>query len=473
MGSPRTGVIAAGFVAAGLVVAAFAREAAACGWDDEVYYAEAKTLPCLAGAITDSYPRHTPEYWRARAEAADLALAVDPHATWALDLGAIARMRLGKLSEAEGLMRHRAEVEPDAYATHANLGTLHTFDGRYDLALEHIDRALVLEPRAHFGREKYHRLLVVYLRRLAAEPGKGHERESFLGVPVSDDDRLHGSPAAFDARMQQHWLGRDVFDALDAMITVYGAGANPHVYAAAGDMLALFGAHALAALAYQAAIARKHPAAKDLRRLVDAEFALVQKATETQPNAVRAKEEDERAGQPREPREFLWAMARARPMGLRPAGFEKYQAFERKEVARGLRVWTADGVGALYAKQEELKLRCPVGLTFPELAAPAPPQAQAPAAGTAAARPPTPALAAAVAALGALETAAHHLATTFDCSATSASLASLRAAPPIGSIALSRSVDGDELLRARRITALQDIISAQRRCDRERARRAR
>ena len=39
-----------------------------------------------------------------------------------------------------------------------------------DLALVHIDRAMQIEPAAHFGREGYHRRLVVYLKAVAADP---------------------------------------------------------------------------------------------------------------------------------------------------------------------------------------------------------------------------------------------------------------------------------------------------------------
>jgi hypothetical protein len=140
---------------------------------------------------------------------------------------------------------------------------------------------MAIEPHAHFGREKYHRLLVVYLKRLADEPGAGHQRENFLGVPVTDADRRSGSPETFDAVMKHHALGRDVFDALDSMITVYGAGDNPFVYAASGDMLALFGAHAYAAVSYQAATKHRHPVARELKRIVAAEFAIVKQQTAT------------------------------------------------------------------------------------------------------------------------------------------------------------------------------------------------
>ena len=66
-------------------------------------------------------------------------------------------MKLGELEPARAVMLRRAEAEPDGYGTHANLGTLLTFTGEYAAALPHIDRAMAIEPKAHFGRERYHR----------------------------------------------------------------------------------------------------------------------------------------------------------------------------------------------------------------------------------------------------------------------------------------------------------------------------
>jgi hypothetical protein len=280
---------------------------------------------------------------------------------------------------------------------------------------------------------------------------------------VSDDDRLLGNQARFDATMKQHGLGRDVFDALDAMITVYGAANSPHVYAAAGDMLALFGAHGYAALAYRAAIVRKHPASAEMKRREEAQFALVKKATAEKPLPKRAAAAGDEA-QPREPRDYLWAMTRPKPDGLRPAAFVKYEEFERKEIAGGLKVWTPIGVAALYKKQDELKLRCPVGKTFPDLArAPGTPEPSL------SRRPPPPApsppeRAAAEASLAKLEEASRRIAKTGACKEIGPALEALRGAPPIATISVSRVIDADEVLIRRRVEALQLLIDAQLRC---------
>src|SRR5262249_26082535 len=160
------------------------------------------------------------------------ALALAPGWLEALDMRAIALLKAGRLDEAEKTMRERLRLAPEAYPSHANLGTLYTFTGDYDKALEHIDRAMAKEPKAHFGREKYHRQLVVYLKEVKADPSV-RTQHSFIGPDVGD--RVSGSAERFaKAGMED-----SVFDALVAMIAVYGAKDLPDIYYAAGDALAL------------------------------------------------------------------------------------------------------------------------------------------------------------------------------------------------------------------------------------------
>lgn len=342
----RPGLLAT-VVSLGLFVDAPAR---ACGWDDEVYLAEEKTLPCMGPALYGNYVSHTPQYYEARLAAAKQVLRADPFNTWALDMGSIALLKLGKLAEAEAMMNVRAKIEPDAYATHANLGTLHTFDGRFGEALTHIDQAMKIEPKAHFGREKYHRALVVYLRDLATDPSKASQ--NFLGVPVTDADRRGGSPQKFDAVMTAAGYGRDAFDALIAMITVYGAADNPHVYATAGDLLALYGNFALGSVAYARAAQLKHPAATKMRswsKLLQTRFP-----------------KGDEGSHAHSPEELLY-IAKHPESVPRKSEQKEYAKLETDALRKGLAVWTHEGLETLYREQEKWMARCPVGKTFRDL----------------------------------------------------------------------------------------------------------
>jgi hypothetical protein len=156
--------------------------------------------------------------------------AVRPDYAPALDDRAVAFLKLGRLEDSRKAMLRLAEVDPDSYATHANLGTLYTFTGEYDKALVHIDRAMALEPQAHFGREKYHRQLVQYLLDGRKDPEIFKQRD-FLGLEPTKEQRFHGSEEAFAAA----GVAPEAFDALVSMIAVYGADRVSHLYFALGD----------------------------------------------------------------------------------------------------------------------------------------------------------------------------------------------------------------------------------------------
>ena len=52
---------------------------------------------------------------------------------------------------------------PGRYETAANLGTFYIHSGRYEDGLKQIERAIQINPNAHFGREVYQKLLMEYL----------------------------------------------------------------------------------------------------------------------------------------------------------------------------------------------------------------------------------------------------------------------------------------------------------------------
>jgi tetratricopeptide (TPR) repeat protein len=326
-----------------LAALAAAPRARACGWDGESYHAEAKSLPCVYNALTGIYPRHTPRYYETRVAGADAALAWAPDLAAALDDKGIALLKLGRLPEARAVMERREKLAPEAYAAHANLGTLYTFTGDWELALREIDRAMKLEPAAHFGRETYHRQLVEYLRALAADPVKTLERD-FLGLALTKEQRLRGIPAQLTAA----GVKPDAFDALVSMITVYGAERVSHVHFALGDLLALRGDRRLAWTAYENARALGHPRAKELRQWMKELGDVI--AAERPRSPPRA------FGQPG----GYQGMPRALGGAHAVAGMltSNYEAWELGQLKRGLPVWRAEGLTVVYAKQHELRRRC-------------------------------------------------------------------------------------------------------------------
>ncbi|MFO7561444.1 MAG: hypothetical protein R6X02_02275 [Enhygromyxa sp.] len=315
-------------------------DARACGWDWETYHAEAKSLPCVHDALLGYWPKHVPEYHEARIEAVDHALHWLPNWTEGLDAKGLSLLHLGRLDEAEAVMQQRHAVAPAAYASHANLGTLYTFTNDFARALEHIDAAMAIEPEAHFGREKYHRALVVFLQRVAADPAIA-QSENFLGVELDDRQRTHGSKAVFESL----GLEDEAFDALVSMITVYGAEGLAEIYATLGELLAARGHARLAYTAYRRARELGHPRGDELRRWM-----------RTLDKRITA---EHRAGATGERFPYRGIGERYKTTRRKGEAFAKeWASWERQQIAEGLPIWTQAGLDTIYARMHEQRRRC-------------------------------------------------------------------------------------------------------------------
>jgi tetratricopeptide (TPR) repeat protein len=334
--------VASRVFALGLTVAVLVSgsDARACGWDWETYHAEAKSLPCVHDALLGYWPKHTAAYHETRIEAADFALRWVPGWTEGLDAKGISLLHLGKLEDAEVIMRRRHAIAPEAYPSHANLGTLYTFTGKFDAALEHIDVAMAREPNAHFGREKYHRALVVFLQRVATDPSVA-TRENFLGVTLDEKQRLHGSKKVFESL----GLEEPAFDALVSMLTVYGADGLAEIYLTLGELLAARGHPRLAYTAYRRARELGHVRRDELSRWVR---QIDEQLTE--------------AARPRQPRDRDTYRGIGHKYKSTLADAEEFQAewgkWETEQLAAGLAIWTQAGLDEVYAHMQEKRRRC-------------------------------------------------------------------------------------------------------------------
>ena len=330
-------------VSLGLVVAAVGltpSSAEACGWDWETYHAEAKSLPCVHDALLGYWPKHDPAWHETRLAAADQALRWVPGWTEGLDAKGLSLLHLGRLEEAEAVARQRFAIAPDAYASHANLGTVLTFTGDYAEALVHVDAAMAIEPEAHFGREKYHRALVGFLARVAEDPTLA-SRENFLGLTLEPRQRTNGSRAQFDA------LGLEVqaFDALVAMLTVYGADGVAEIYLSLGELLAVYGHPRLAYTAYRQARGLDHPRSDELRgwmRKIDARLEHDRRVAVGRGRFAYRGISERYTTTTRKAREFV----------------EDWHAWEREQLDAGLAIWTEAGRDRVYAEMHARRRRC-------------------------------------------------------------------------------------------------------------------
>ena len=78
-------------------------------------------------------------------------------------LGVEALDKTGRHAEAIETILRKEALQPGLYETYANLGTFHIHAGRWEEGLNHIRKAIEINPDAHFGREIYQQKLVEYL----------------------------------------------------------------------------------------------------------------------------------------------------------------------------------------------------------------------------------------------------------------------------------------------------------------------
>ena len=134
----------------------------ACLWDWDTLQMERRRFPGTLEMITGKFVRHSPAYYewriqdrtkRKRSPGDDPALADDL---------AVAYSKLGRHAEGIALLEQVLAAHPDRYETLANLGTIHMLAGDLKVGKEYVDRAIVINPDAHFGREKYQSFLAEY-----------------------------------------------------------------------------------------------------------------------------------------------------------------------------------------------------------------------------------------------------------------------------------------------------------------------
>ncbi len=150
--------------------------ALACMWDYDTLHEERSRFPSVLELIVGYYPQHSDELYEWRIGDRERKLAgLDPADAATLPLRddmAVAHDELGRPEAAIALMQRSLEIAPDRYETHANLGTFYIHNGEYERGLEHIERAIEINPDAHFGREVVQRRLVEYLLSRRDEDGE-------------------------------------------------------------------------------------------------------------------------------------------------------------------------------------------------------------------------------------------------------------------------------------------------------------
>jgi tetratricopeptide (TPR) repeat protein len=136
--------------------------AGACLWDSDTLQQERMRFPSTLELIAGKFLRHSPEFYEWRIRDREERVKADPSNLPLYDDLAVAYSKTGKYELAVATMMKKEVIQPGLYETYSNLGTFHILAGEFEKGLPYIDKALAINPDAHFGREKYQKWLVEY-----------------------------------------------------------------------------------------------------------------------------------------------------------------------------------------------------------------------------------------------------------------------------------------------------------------------
>lgn len=154
-----------------LIVVSLTTFSFACDWDTETLLEERSRFPTALEIILGKFPRHTLAYYEWRLKDRLKKLESDPENDLMLDDVAVSLEKLKRYDEAIAVVEKQLERNPDRYESLANLGTIYIHDGQLEEGLKWIERAIEINPDAHFGREKYQVFLVKYVISCTTDEG--------------------------------------------------------------------------------------------------------------------------------------------------------------------------------------------------------------------------------------------------------------------------------------------------------------
>ena len=135
----------------------------ACLWDRDTYAMEKQKFPDAFELMTGNFDRHSNSYYQWRIAKIQPLIDKGSKDPLLFDDLAVAYSKLGNDKKAIELMKLKEKFAPNLYETFANLGTFYIHDGQFEEGLKYINKAIKINPEAHFGREIYQKYLVEFI----------------------------------------------------------------------------------------------------------------------------------------------------------------------------------------------------------------------------------------------------------------------------------------------------------------------
>ena len=136
----------------------------ACLWDTDTLNEEMSESPSAIHLVTGAFPRHSKAFYRWRIEDRTAKLAQGNDDPLHYDDIAVAHDKLNEQDKAIEWIKRKEEKYPGNYETYANLGTFHIHSGNFLQGIAYLEKALEINPAAHFNRERYQLYVARYLQ---------------------------------------------------------------------------------------------------------------------------------------------------------------------------------------------------------------------------------------------------------------------------------------------------------------------
>jgi tetratricopeptide (TPR) repeat protein len=135
----------------------------ACLWDYDTIEMERQQFPDTYELIVGKFLRHSPKFYQWRVKDREQRIALAPDSLPLYDDLAVAYSKLHNNQAAIRVILAKDSIRPGLYETYANLGTFYLHDGQLRRGITYIQKAIEINPDAHFGREVYQKYLAEYL----------------------------------------------------------------------------------------------------------------------------------------------------------------------------------------------------------------------------------------------------------------------------------------------------------------------